>query len=233
MFFKKWDELPEWLKTDAVRPYYEHLRKKRFSIALIKICDFLLAALLLLALSPLLLAVACVIKCAEPHDKILFLQKRVTQYGREFLICKFRTMKTAKKGTNGTELTVQNDHRVTKAGVFLRKFRLDELPQLFNILKGDMAFIGARPEVPRYTASYSAEMCATLLLPAGVSSTASIAFKDEALLLQSAGDAEETYTKKILPAKMRYNLEDIMGYGVLHNIKIIAKTIAAVLEKPS
>ena len=226
VLLKEWSALPKHLKIAEVRPYYEHLQKHKASLVLTRIFDIILAAVLLVVLSPLLIIVSAWVKLSEPREKVFYLQTRVTQYGKHFLIYKFRTMHTV---TDGAQITTLGDVRITKAGKILRKYRLDELPQLFNILKGDMAFVGTRPEVLRYVACYRGEMLATLLLPAGVTSTASIAYKDEAKILSCAVSADDIYVKEVLPAKMLYNLDDIRKYGIWHNIKIILKTLSSVL----
>ena len=127
-------------------------------------------------------------------------------------------------------VTSQNDMRVTKVGNMLRSCRLDELPQLINILLGDMSFVGTRPEVPRYVAAYTDEMKATLLLPAGVTSVASIAYKDEDQLLQNAQNVDEVYINEVLPGKMAWNLKSIKEFSFLQDIKTMVDTVLAVLR---
>ena len=185
--------------------------------------------LLLIVLLPVFLIVTILIVIDSPGGPF-FLQTRITQYGHEFKIVKFRSMvKDAE--CKGVQVTGNNDMRITRIGRFIRKCRLDEIPQLFNILVGDMPFVGTRPEVPKYVNKYSPEMRATLLLPAGVTSLASIRFKDESELLAEANDVERVYIEEILPQKMQYNLEEIKQYGFIHNIKVILLTIYAVLER--
>lgn len=161
---------------------------------------------------------------------IFYRQERVTQYGRVFRIFKFRTM-VAGADKIGTQVTVQNDSRITKIGEKLRKYRLDELPQLLNILLGDMTLVGTRPESTHYVKFYTPEMYATLLLPAGVTSEASIKYKDEAELLRDVEDVDKVYIEKVLPEKMRYNLESIKTFNVLMDIGTMFRTIYAVLKK--
>ena len=130
----------------------------------------------------------------------------------------------------GTQVTVSNDSRVTKAGHFLRKCRLDELPQLFNVLKGEMSFVGTRPEVERYVDRYSPEMYATLLMPAGITSLASIKFKDEERLLDGAKNPDDVYVNDVLPQKMKFNLEYIRDFSFFYDIRLMFMTVGAVLK---
>lgn len=129
----------------------------------------------------------------------------------------------------GTQVTVKNDSRVTKAGRFLRKCRLDELPQLFNVLKGDMSFVGTRPEVQRYVDRYTDEMYATLLMPAGITSLASIKFKDEEKLLNGAENTDDVYVNTVLPQKMSYNLEYIKKFNFFYDIVLMFQTFITVI----
>ena len=159
----------------------------------------------------------------------MYKQERITTYGKAFKIFKFRTMiENADK--IGSLVTMDNDGRVTKLGRFLRKVRLDELPQLFNILFGQMSFVGTRPEVQKYVNCYSEEMLATLFMPAGVTSLASISFKDEEKYLNSDESVEDVYINKILPDKMKYNLEYIENFNIFYDMKLMFKTVLAVLN---
>ena len=174
-----------------------------------------------------MLIIAIWIKC-DSRGRVFFLQKRVTKYGRSFYIFKFRTM-VSDAEKQGTQVTVKNDSRITRAGRFLRKCRLDELPQLFNVLKGDMTFVGTRPEVPKYVARYTPEMYATLLMPAGITSLASIKFKDEEKLLDGAENTDDVYVNTVLPQKMKYNLEYITRFSFFYDIKLMFMTFFAVI----
>lgn len=174
-----------------------------------------------------MLIIAIWIKC-DSRGRVFFLQKRVTKYGRSFYIFKFRTM-VSDAEKQGTQVTVKNDSRITRAGRFLRKCRLDELPQLFNVLKGDMTFVGTRPEVPKYVARYTHEMYATLLMPAGITSLASIKFKDEEKLLDGAENTDDVYVNTVLPQKMKYNLEYITRFSFFYDIKLMFMTFFAVI----
>lgn len=227
MGVKNWENLPDNMQTDSVRQYYEALRKKQVQLVAKRVFDVVVSLILLVVLSPVFLILWIAIR-VDSRGAALFQQIRVTQYGREFRIYKFRTMVVDAEKL-GAQVTTKGDSRVTKVGRFLRKCRLDELPQLVNILKGDMSFVGTRPEVPRYVAAYSDVMWATLLLPAGVTSTASIEYKDEDRLLSNAEDADKTYIDAILPEKMRYNLQYLLDYSFWKDIKIMIKTVLAVL----
>ncbi len=223
--FKKWEELPRYMKTEEVRPYYEKLSRKRKSLAMKRGFDLAVAVAMLAVLLPAGIMIAILV-AADSGGGIFFCQERVTQYGRKFRIIKFRTM-TAEAG-QGAQVTKSNDRRITRVGRVLRKYRLDELPQLLNIIAGDMSFVGARPEVPYYVDRYTPEMCATLLLPAGVTSEASICYKDEGRLLDSAANVDEVYVHQILPGKMEYNLKGIRKFSVIREFGIMVRTVRAV-----
>lgn len=225
---REWDHLPQYMKTEAVRPYYDFLRKKEMSLLIKRIFDFVVATFLLILLSPLMLVVSILI-LMDSKGGIFYRQERITQYGRKFRIFKFRTM-TVDADKMGSQVTLKNDARITKIGHVLRKYRLDELPQLINIIIGDMSFCGTRPESTCYVKKYTPEMFATLLLPAGVTSEASIRYKDEAALLEQAENVDEIYVKKILPEKMKYNLESIMKFSLLQELKTLFRTVIAVLK---
>lgn len=225
---KKWEELPKYMRTEAVRPYYESLSRKKFSLYVKRLFDVTVASVMLALLSPILLVLAFLI-AKDSKGGVFYRQERVTQYGRRFRIFKFRTM-VANADKIGTQVTVQNDNRITKIGEKLRKYRLDELPQLFNIILGDMSFVGTRPESTHYVKCYTPEMYATLLLPAGVTSEASIRYKDEAELLDQAADVDEVYVKEVLPGKMRYNLEEIRKFSWWREIGTMVRTVVAVVR---
>ena len=223
---KEWNELPDFIRVPEVRPYYDVLRKKRLALAAKRVFDFIAALLLLLLLAVPMLIIAVWIKLDSPGE-IMYRQDRVTTYGRRFKIHKFRTMVSGADRT-GAALTVQNDARVTKAGRLLRRLRLDELPQLLDVLGGSMSFVGTRPEAVRYVEQYKPEYRATLLLPAGITSEASIRFLHEEELLSTAEDVDRIYMEEILPEKMRWNLESIERFGLMRDIKILLHTIGAV-----
>jgi len=154
----------------------------------------------------------------------------VTQYGREFRIFKFRSM-VSNADRIGSQVTVGQDSRITRVGAFIRKYRLDEISQLIDVFLGNMTFVGTRPEVPRYVQAYTAEMMATLLLPAGVTSQASIRYKDEAELLDAAEDVDKVYIEQVLPGKMVYNLQSLREFSFWGDIKTMFQTVAAVLGR--
>lgn len=223
-----WEQLPPSLQNDSVRPYYDALSRKRGQLVCKRVFDFVLAAVLLIVLSPVMLVLAVAIKLDSPGT-VMFRQVRVTQYGKEFRIFKFRTM-VQNAPQLGTQVTVAGDSRITRMGHLLRRCRLDELPQLLNILCGQMSFVGTRPEVPKYVARYTPEMRATLLLPAGVTSQASILYKDEDRLLSAAENADETYVQQVLPGKMKYNLQSLMEFSFWQEIRTMLDTVLAVLH---
>ena len=229
MILKKWEELPESLRTDAVRPYYDLLARRRGSLALKRCFDVVVSAFMLLILAPVFLVLAIAIKLDSPGP-VFYRQVRVTQYGREFRIFKFRSM-VSDADKRGSLVTVSGDSRITRVGHFIRNCRLDELCQLIDIFRGTMTFVGTRPEVPKYVAAYTPEMMATLLLPAGVTSQASILYKDEAELLDAADDVDAVYIRDVLPGKMKYNLDALKNFSFFSDIATMFQTVFAVLGK--
>lgn len=228
MKLRAWKDLPKEMKNDAVKPYYMHLYKKRMSLCVKRIFDICASIFGLILLSPVFLVISVKIKL-DSKGPILFKQIRVTQFGKEFKIYKFRTMvEDAEK--LGSQVTTKGDMRVTRVGKTLRKYRLDEIPQLINILKGEMTFVGTRPEVPKYVEKYTDEMYATLLLPAGVTSMTSIEFKDEEKLMEDEENADETYVEKVLPEKMKWNLKAIREFSFWNEIETMIKTVIAVVR---
>ena len=227
---KKWEELPAFMQTEEVRPYYEKLKNKQFSLSVKRVFDFTVSSIMLVILSPALLILALLIR-KDSEGPVFYRQERITQYGRKFRIYKFRTM-VVNADRIGSLVTVGEDPRITKIGKKLRGCRLDELPQLINIWKGEMTFVGTRPEVEKYVKRYTPEMMASLLLPAGVTSEASIQYKDEDKLLAdvSGEDADRVYIEKILPEKMKWNLEEIRKFGFFSEIGTIVKTVVAVMR---
>ena len=229
MILKKWEELPENLRTDAVRPYYDLLAKRRGSLALKRCFDVVVSAMMLLVLAPVFLVLAIAIKLDSPGP-VFYRQVRVTQYGKQFRIFKFRSM-VSDADKRGSLVTVSGDSRITRVGHFIRNCRLDELCQLIDIFRGTMTFVGTRPEVPKYVAAYTPEMMATLLLPAGVTSQASILYKDEAELLDAADDVDAVYIRDVLPGKMKYNLDALKNFSFFSDIATMFQTVFAVLGK--
>ena len=229
---KKFESLPAELQNEQVRPYYEALAAKRGQLFLKRTFDILVSAILLLLLSPILLFFAIWIKLDSPGP-VFYRQERVTTYGRIFRIFKFRTMKVD-ADKMGSLVTLKNDDRITRVGHVIRRYRLDELPQLLNILTGDMSLVGTRPEVAKYVAAYTPEMKATLLLPAGVTSTASILFKDEeeliAKFILEGMEVDDIYITKVLPEKMHYNLSYLKNYSFLGDLKLMVRTVLKVFK---
>ena len=227
-----WNELDDFLKCDEVEKYYNILKKRKFSLFIKRIFDILVSAIMIVILSPVLLIIAIAIK-ADSEGPVFYRQVRVTKNNRDFRIFKFRTM-VSNADKIGSLVTVGNDSRITKVGEKIRKVRLDEIPQLFNILLGDMSFVGTRPEVRKYVDAYTDEMKATLLLPAGVTSLASIKYKDEDEILEkcvnNGNSVDESYIKYVLPDKMKYNLEAIEHFSFFGEIGLMFKTVFEVLK---
>ncbi len=227
MILKKYEDLPENMKNNEVKEYYEILKHKKFSLIIKRVFDFFAALILLIILSPIMLVLALLIKL-ESKGPVFYRQERITKYGKKFRIFKFRTM-VQDADKKGTLVTIGKDPRITKVGNKIRKCRLDELPQLLNVIKGEMSFVGTRPEVEKYVKEYSNEMKATLLMPAGISSRASIEYKAEDEIISkylSKGEKiDDIYVKKILPEKMKWNLEYIKKFNIWEDIKICFKTV--------
>ena len=229
MWLKPWEDLPYFMRNEEVKPYYDVLQKHKVSLILKRVFDFTFSLILLLIIWPLLILIAIAVKLDSPGPAFYF-QERITTYGKKFKILKFRTM-IVNADKIGAQVTVGNDKRITRIGKHLRGLRLDELPQVINILMGDMSFVGTRPEVPKYVAAYKPEYFATLLLPAGVTNEASIRYKDEYKLLAKTNNIDRTYIEEILPEKMKWNLESIKQFRILREIITIIRTIFAVLGK--
>lgn len=228
MVLKKWEELPDFMRVDEVRVYWETLDKKRCQLVFKRVFDLLLSGILLGILAIPMGVIAILIKRGS-EGPVFYRQERVTTYGRHFRIHKFRTMvRNADK--IGAAVTVVNDSRITKIGVMLRKFRLDELPQIFDVIKGDMSFVGTRPEAVKYVEQYKPEYNATLLMPAGITSEASIRYRNEDKLLEGADDVDRVYMEEVLPAKMVWNLESIKRFRLLCDILTMFRTVFTVLK---
>lgn len=228
MMLKKWEKLPTEMQTEEVRKYYDILKKKQASLLLKRIFDFVVSVIALIVLSPVYLILAVAIKIDSPGP-VFYRQERVTQYGKRFRIHKFRTM--VQNADKGSQVTVNNDSRITCVGRVIRDCRLDEIAQLIDVIQGTVTLVGVRPESPKFVAAYTDEMKATLLLPAGVTSLASIYYKDEAKLLDGVEDADKVYIEKILPGKMYYNLKGIEQFSFWSDIKTMFMTVFAVLGK--
>lgn len=228
MKMRKWEEIPDFMRIPEVRPYYDALKEKRASLIVKRMFDIVCSGILLVVLSPVFAVLAVAIKIDSPGP-VFYRQERVTQYGRIFRIHKFRTM-VNDADKIGSAVTVSGDNRITSTGAFLRKYRLDEIGQLIDVLVGDMTFVGTRPEVKKYVDQYKPVMRATLLLPAGVTSEASIRYKDEAELLIAAKDVNRVYVERVLPEKMKYNLEYVRKFRFRKDIQTMVKTVVAVIR---
>ncbi len=226
---RKWDDLPDFMRIPEVRPYWEVLDRKRGQLALKRMFDFVVALILFIILFIPMCVIAILIK-KDSEGPFFYRQERVTTYGKRFRIHKFRTM-VNNADRIGTEVTVENDNRITRIGAKLRGCRLDELPQIIDVLQGNMSFVGTRPEAVRYVEQYKPEYNATLLMPAGITSEASIRYKDEAELLDVADDVDRVYIDDVLPRKMVYNLESIRKFGFKNEIATMFRTVFTVLGK--
>ncbi len=256
MILKKWEDLPENIKNEKTRIYYDELKKRKISLLLKRFFDIFFSIILLIVLLPIFIILAIVIKI-DSKGPVFYKQPRITQYNRIFKILKFRTMiQDADK--IGNLITLNEDSRITRVGNIIRKLRLDEFPQLINILKGDMSFVGTRPEVKKYVDKYTDEMKATLLMPAGVTSYASIKYKNENEILnkymlknrermyanittveemqdssesmKNIKDIDDIYIEEVLPKKMKYNLEYIKKFSLINDFKICIDTVIGVLK---
>ncbi|MBO4276525.1 sugar transferase [Candidatus Saccharibacteria bacterium] len=229
---REWEKLPKELRNARVRKYYSLLKKKRMSLFIKRMLDLIFGVVLLVFFSPIFLILAVVIKI-DSKGPVFYRQERVTIYNRTFKIFKFRTM-VQNADKIGPLATVENDKRVTRVGRIIRKVRLDEIPQLINIIAGDMSFVGTRPEVRKYVDAYNDEMKATLLMRAGVTSYASIVFKDEDQIIKKYvnknHDVDDVYVDKILPLKMQINLKYLRDFSVLTDFKICVLTVISVLR---
>ena len=226
---RKWEDLPAEMQNEEVWYYYDLLCKKSFSLGLKRVFDVVVSAIMLVCLSWLFLILAIAIKIDSPGP-VFYRQERVTRYGKKFKIHKLRTM-VNNADKKGTLVTVKNDSRVTRGGQLIRKCRLDEVSQLIDVFEGSMSFVGTRPEVQKFVDAYSPVMMATLLLPAGVTSEASILYKDEDRLLDGAEDVDTVYIEKVLPGKMYYNLRSIEKFNFSYEIRTMFKTLFAVCGK--
>lgn len=226
---KKWENLPDFMRNEEVRPYYEILQRKKISLVLKRVVD-LLGGCILFVLLAIPMAIISVMIKLDSEGPIFYRQERITAYGKRFRIHKFRTMvRNADK--IGSAVTVGNDSRITNVGAKLRGYRLDELPQVIDLISGNMSFVGTRPEAVKYVEKYKPEYYATLLLPAGITSEASIRYKDEAELLDSADDVDKTYVEEVLPDKMKYNLENIKKFSFFGDIGTMFRTVFTVFGK--
>lgn len=192
--------------------------------------DLLVASIGLVASAPLLLACALAVRLSSPGP-IFFRQQRIGRHGNSFEILKFRTMRVARPNTEPPQITIGHDPRITHAGAFLRKWKLDELPQLWNVIVGDMSLVGPRPEVPRYVESYPRAMRDLVLsVRPGITDPCSIHLRNESEILANAADPERFYVETLLPEKLRISGEYVRNQSLLSDIRIILHTIFAVLH---
>ncbi len=226
---RKWDDLPDFMKIPEVRTYWETLNGKRGQLLLKRIFDLLVSLILLVILAIPMAVIAAMIK-ADSEGPVFYRQERVTTYGKHFHIHKFRTM-VDNADKIGTAVTIDGDSRITRIGAKLRHLRLDELPQVMDVISGDMSFVGTRPEAVKYTKRYKPEYYATLLMPAGITSEASIRYKDEDKLLNEAIDVDRIYVERVLPEKMKWNLESISRFCFFRDILTMFHTVTAVMGK--
>lgn len=229
MILRKWEDLPDFMRTDEVRPYYQILEKRKMSLLLKRVFDRIAGFILFIILAIPMGIIAMLIKL-DSEGTVFYRQERITAYGKQFKIHKFRTM-VSNADQIGSAVTAGNDRRITKVGAKLRGCRLDELPQVLDILSGNMSFVGTRPEAVKFVEQYKPEYMATLLLPAGITSEASIRYKDEAELLDAADDVDKVYVEDVLPGKMKYNLESIKNFSFLGELATMFRTVLAVLGK--
>lgn len=228
MVLRRWEDLPTFMKCNEVRKYYEILEKKKYSLMLKRVFDVTVGTVLLILLAIPMCVLAIMIKM-DSKGPVFYRQERVTTYGKKFRIHKFRTMvNNAEK--IGSTVTVDGDSRITRIGQKIRKYRIDEIPQIIDVLSGNMSFVGTRPEATKYVKKYTKEMRATLLLPAGITSEASILYKDEDKLLSAAENVDKTYIETVLPQKMRYNLKSIRNYSFWNDIMTMIRTVIAVVK---
>ena len=194
-----------------------------------RIFDIAIGIAGLILIWPVLLVIAVLVK-AEDGGEVLFSQERVGRDGRPFRMWKFRTMVTD-PGNPGPQLTATHDARITTIGALLRQLRLDELPQLFNVLVGEMTMVGPRPEVPKYVASYTPAQRRVLALTPGITDRASIEFLDEAALLRGEPDPERFYVDRIMPEKIRLNLEYAERATRWRDLMVIIDTLRHLLPR--
>ena len=232
MILKKWENIPDNIKNEKTKEYYDILNSKKITLFLKRLFDIIFSTILLIVLSPILIILAIAIKI-DSKGPIFYRQERITQYGKIFKIFKFRTM-IFNADKIGALVTTKNDSRITRVGNIIRKCRLDEIPQLINILVGDMTFVGTRPEVKKYVERYTDEMKATLLMPAGVTSIASIKYKNEDEIIgkyiEQGENIDDIYVNRVLPEKMKYNIEYVKKFTIFQDILICVQTVNEVLK---
>lgn len=205
----------------------ELLKRKKVQLIFKRIFDIVFSLIGLIILIPVFLIISIIIKL-DSKGPVFFKQVRIGRNGGEFRIYKFRTMVTdAEK--KGMQITTERDKRITRVGYILRKYKLDELPQLINVLIGDMSFVGPRPEVPKYVELYNDSQKAVLKLKPGITDIASIEYRNESKLLGESDNPEKIYIEEIMPAKLRLNMEYIRNISVFYDVKLIIKTIFKII----
>ncbi len=206
----------------------EILSKRKIQLVIKRLFDIVVSFIGLLILSPIFLVIGIIIKL-DSKGPIFFRQVRVGKNGKKFKIFKFRTM-VVDAEKKGLHITVDGDSRITKSGKFLRKFKIDELPQLINVLIGDMSFVGPRPEVPKYVEMYDENQRSILKIRPGITDIASIEYRDENSILAQSKNPEETYINEIMPRKIELNFKYIENMSVIYDIKLIIETIFKVIK---
>lgn len=227
--FVTYQVLPENMKNEVVEKYFAMLQSHKFNLVAKRIFDVVFSVLILIFISPIFLVLSLAIKI-DSKGPVFYRQIRVGRYNQNFKIFKFRTM-VVNADKIGLQLTSDNDPRITRIGKLIRKCRLDEFSQILNVISGTMSLVGPRPEVRKYVDVYTSEYMATLLVRPGITATSSIAFKNEDELLNAGGNPEQIYIDKILPQKMKLNLEYIKHISIFCDIKIMFQTVAAVVKK--
>ena len=226
MSLAAYEQLPQWMKDSISRQAWLELDGKRWQLSMKRLMDLMGALGLLIILVPVTGGIVLAL-ASQGDGPILFRQTRIGRYGKPFTILKFRTMSPGSQRKGG--LSVAGDQRVTPLGRVLRRYRLDELPQLVNVLRGEMSLVGPRPELPEFVQAYTPQMRSTLLLPVGMTSRASIRFRDEAKYL-SVQNSQEVYLKRILPEKMAWNVDYLKNFSLIEDIKILLETLQCVME---
>lgn len=222
--------------TFAIESDQEHLlnidtilQQKRLQLILKRIFDIVVSFVGLVILSPLFLILAIAI-ARDSKGPVFFKQTRVGRNGVPFKIYKFRTM-VEDAEARGMQLTVGDDSRITNVGTFLRKTKIDELPQLINVFKGEMSFVGPRPEVPKYVGLYTEDQRQVLMVRPGITDLASIEYRNESELLATADNPEKVYIEEVMPRKIELNKEYIRNMSLVSDMRIILKTIAVLYKR--
>ncbi|HHV38505.1 MAG TPA: sugar transferase [Tepidimicrobium sp.] len=197
-------------------------------LVLKRLFDIVVSFIGLVFLLPIFLIISIIIKL-DSKGPIFFRQVRIGKEGRRFKIYKFRTM-IVDAEAKGMQLTVDGDNRITRSGHFLRKYKIDELPQLINVLIGDMGFVGPRPEVPKYVAMYNEKQKEILKIRPGITDIASIRYRDENAILAQSRDPEQTYINEIMPDKLRLNFKYIENMSVIYDIRLIFETVLKIVK---